>query len=50
MRKRSIVECCGVCRLTTSTLLTILVLPALYQWIEQRREVSTTSQRENYGQ
>jgi len=33
--------------LTTSTLLTLLVLPALYQWIEQRREVSTTSKREN---
>ncbi len=36
--------------LTTSTLLTLLVLPALYQWIEQRREVTTTSKRENYGQ
>ena len=24
--------------LMTSTLLTLLVLPALYQWIEQRRE------------
>jgi cobalt-zinc-cadmium resistance protein CzcA len=36
--------------LTTSTLLTLLVLPALYQWIEQRRAVSTTSERENYGQ
>jgi len=33
--------------LVTSTLLTLLVLPALYQWIEQRREVSTTSKREN---
>ncbi len=33
--------------LTTSTLLTLLVLPSLYQWIEQRREVSTTSKREN---
>jgi heavy metal efflux system protein len=34
--------------LVTSTLLTLLVLPALYQWIEQRREAST-SLRESYG-
>jgi cobalt-zinc-cadmium resistance protein CzcA len=33
--------------LTTSTLLTLLVLPSLYQWIERRREVYTTSKREN---
>jgi cobalt-zinc-cadmium resistance protein CzcA len=35
--------------LVTSTLLTLLVLTALYQWIEQRREASTTSLRESYG-
>jgi cobalt-zinc-cadmium resistance protein CzcA len=34
--------------LMTSTLLTLLVLPALYQWIEQRREASI--KRENNGQ
>jgi len=33
--------------LVTSTLLTLLVLPALYQWIEQRREAST--KKENDG-
>lgn len=33
----------------TSTLLTLLVLPALYQWIEQRREASTASKKESYG-
>jgi cobalt-zinc-cadmium resistance protein CzcA len=35
--------------LMTSTLLTLLVLPALYQWIEQRRETSATSKEEIYG-
>jgi cobalt-zinc-cadmium resistance protein CzcA len=28
--------------LMTSTLLTLLVLPALYQWIEQRRTATAT--------
>lgn len=32
--------------LITSTLLTLLVLPTLYQWIEQRRERRTTSEKE----
>jgi cobalt-zinc-cadmium resistance protein CzcA len=32
--------------LATSTLLTLLVLPALYQWIEQRQEEHATSNRE----
>jgi cobalt-zinc-cadmium resistance protein CzcA len=36
--------------LTTSTLLTLLVLPTLYQWIEQRRETSRSSKRGNDGQ
>jgi Cu/Ag efflux pump CusA len=36
--------------LAISTMLTLLVLPALYQWIERRREASLTSKRENYGQ
>ncbi len=29
--------------LVTSTLLTLLVLPALYQWIERRREANAIS-------
>jgi cobalt-zinc-cadmium resistance protein CzcA len=32
--------------LMTSTLLTLLVLPALYQWIERRRVASATSKEE----
>ena len=35
--------------LMTSTLLTLLVLPALYQCIEQRRETSARSKKEIYG-
>jgi heavy metal efflux system protein len=35
--------------LATSTLLTLLVLPALYQWVERRRETRTTSNRANDG-
>lgn len=33
--------------LVTSTLLTLLVLPSLYQWIEQPREVSAASKKES---
>ncbi|WP_433965933.1 efflux RND transporter permease subunit [Tunturiibacter gelidiferens] len=35
--------------LVTSTLLTLLVLPALYQWIEKRRERSVGAKKESYG-
>jgi heavy metal efflux system protein len=35
--------------LVTSTLLTLLVLPALYQWIEQRRAASAAVKKEIYG-
>jgi len=35
--------------LVTSTLLTLLVLPTLYQWIEQRQEARAASKRESNG-